>query len=253
MPCFRLTKFALTLHNQEQSIYGTHEDDLIERLSRVLMMTKNKMLPLQSIHPLKWDLGLPDGFDRNLVRKYPDHFQFVKASNGLLSLKLGQWREELAVCQLQKSNDRSFRGEYRQFKRGQTALAFSMNFPRGYGPYGAQKKVKEWTEEFQKLLYISPYEDSSRIDPNSELMEKRVVGVLHKFLSLSVNKKTLTWILMRINVYPRKKVSRIVACLKMATSFSSEVRKTVNVQIVFLTESESEYSSCFGADFFYMH
>ncbi|XP_057485282.1 protein WHAT'S THIS FACTOR 9, mitochondrial-like [Actinidia eriantha] len=187
LPCFRLTKFALTLHNQEQSIYSTHEDNLIERLSRVLMMTKNKMLPLQSIHPLKWDLGLPDDFDRNLVRKYPDHFQFVKASNGLLSLKLGQWKEELAVSELQKSNERSFSGEYRQFKRGQTVLAFPMNFPRGYG---AQKKVKEWMEGFQKLPYISPYEDSSRIDPNSELMEKRVVGVLHEFLSLTLHKKT---------------------------------------------------------------
>ncbi|GFZ03679.1 ubiquitin carboxyl-terminal hydrolase family protein [Actinidia rufa] len=132
-------------------------------------------------------LGLPDDFDRNLVRKYPDHFQFVKASNGLLSLKLGQWREELAVSELQKSNERSFSGEYRQFKRGQTVLAFPMNFPRGYG---AQKKVKEWMEEFQKLPYISPYEDSSRIDPNSELMEKRVVGVLHEFLSLTLHKKT---------------------------------------------------------------
>lgn len=45
-------------------------------------------------------------------------------------------------------------------------------------------------EEFQKLPYISPYEDSRHIDPNSELMEKRAVGVLHEFLSLTIHKKT---------------------------------------------------------------
>lgn len=154
-------------------------------------MTKNKILTLQSLHPLKWDLGLPDNFDRHLVQKYPDHFRVVKGSNGLLSLKLEEWFQEFAVSELQKSNENgdtgNFRGEYRQFKRGQTALAFPMSFPRGYG---AQKKVKAWMEEFQKLPYISPYEDSSRIDPNSELMEKRVVGVLHEFLSLTMYKKT---------------------------------------------------------------
>lgn len=45
-------------------------------------------------------------------------------------------------------------------------------------------------DEFQKLPYISPYEDSRGIDPNSELMEKRVVGVLHEVLSLTIHKKT---------------------------------------------------------------
>lgn len=62
-----------------------------------------------------------------------------------------------------------------------------MNFPRGYG---LQKKVIAWMDEFQKLPYISPYEDSSQIDPNSDLMEKHVVGVLHELLSLTIHKKT---------------------------------------------------------------
>lgn len=71
--------------------------------------------------------------------------------------------------------------------RGQTSLTFPLSFPRGYG---AQKKVKSWMDEFQKLPYISPYEDSTSIDPESELMEKRIVGVLHELLSLTVYKKT---------------------------------------------------------------
>lgn len=45
-------------------------------------------------------------------------------------------------------------------------------------------------EEFHRLPYFSPYEDCSGIDPESELMEKRTVGVLHEILSLMIHKKT---------------------------------------------------------------
>ncbi|RVX09660.1 Protein WHAT'S THIS FACTOR 1-like [Vitis vinifera] len=147
----------------EESIHQTHEADTVERLCKVLMMMKTSMVPLQSLSPLKWDLGLPDDYHRTLIPKYPDHFRVIKASNGVPCLRLGGWREEFAVSALQKSHER---GEL------------------------DGKKVKAWMEEFQKLPYISPYEDSRLIDPNSELMEKRVVGVLHEFLSLTIHKKT---------------------------------------------------------------
>ena len=157
-------------------------------------MTKTRTLALKSLYPMKWDLGLPDGFEKVLVPKYSDRFRFVKASNGLSCLRLTQWRDEFAVSELERSNESAQigvgdgdRDEYRQFKRGETSLAFSMNFPRGYG---AQKKVGAWMEEFHKLPYVSPYEDSRHIDPNSDLMEKRVVGVLHEILSLTLHKKT---------------------------------------------------------------
>lgn len=52
------------------------------------------------------------------------------------------------------------------------------------------KKVQAWMEDFHRLPYISPYEDCSGIDPESDLMEKRVVGVLHELLSLTIHKKT---------------------------------------------------------------
>ncbi|OWM78983.1 protein WHAT'S THIS FACTOR 9, mitochondrial [Punica granatum] len=188
LPCFKLTETAMLLDSQEQSIHQNHESDTVEKLCRVLMMTKSRTLLLQSIVPLRWDLGLPDNFMKQLIPKYPGHFQFAKAPNGSVSVKLKEWREEYAVSALEKSKeDNNVGDEYRQFKRGQTALSFPMTFPRGYG---AQKKVRAWMEEFQKLPYISPYEDSRRIDPNSDLMEKRVVGVLHEILSLTIHKKT---------------------------------------------------------------
>lgn len=188
LPCFRLTETALLLDSQEQTIHQTYESDTVERLCRVLMMMKSQTVPLQSLHPLKWDLGLPVNFEKVLIPKYPDHFQFAKAPNGTRSLRLVQLREEFAVSALQRSNETSERGkEYRQFKSGYTALTFPMSFPKGYG---GQRKVRAWMDEFHKLPYISPYDDSKRIDPDSELMEKRVVGVLHELLSLTIHKKT---------------------------------------------------------------
>ncbi|KAJ8529871.1 hypothetical protein K7X08_036706 [Anisodus acutangulus] len=191
LPCFKLTHIAKILHDQELKVFEDNQTDLVERLSKVLMMTTNRMVALQSLHPLKWDLGLPDDFDKKLIKKFPDDFRIVKGTNGLPCLKLVQWPEKYGVSELQKMNDDSSSSTpavgYREFKRGKAALEFPMSFPRGYG---AQKKVKAWMDEFQKLPYISPYEDSRGIDPDSDLMEKRVVGVLHEFLSLTLYKKT---------------------------------------------------------------
>ncbi|CAN8279912.1 unnamed protein product [Cochlearia groenlandica] len=191
LPCFKLTDTALMLDSQEEIIHQSHEADTVERLCRVLMMMRTRTVSLRSLHSLKFDLGLPDNYEKTLIMKYPDHFCFVKASNGNPCLKLVTWRDEFAFSALQKRNESSvIAGEdclYREFKRGQSALTFPMSFPRGYG---AQKKVKAWMDEFQKLPYISPYDDSSNIDPESDLMEKRAVGVLHELLSLSIHKKT---------------------------------------------------------------
>ncbi|KAJ4979557.1 hypothetical protein NE237_010337 [Protea cynaroides] len=188
LPCFRLTDTALLLDAQEQSIHQAQEADTVERLSKVLMMFKSKAIPFKSLLPLKWDLGLPDSFATTIVPKYPNHFRIIKSQNGLPCLSLAQWRDEYAVSVLQKrSESNELSDAYRQFKKGKTALAFPMSFPRGYG---GQNKVKAWMDDFQNLPYISPYEDSSPIDPNSDLMEKRVVGVLHELLSLTIHKKT---------------------------------------------------------------
>ncbi|RAL37866.1 hypothetical protein DM860_000560 [Cuscuta australis] len=195
MPCFKLTHVAKVLHDQEMKVFDDVQSDSMQRLSRVLMMSKNRMVPLESLHQLKWDLGLPDDFDRNFIKKFPENFVVVRGgSNGSPCLKLLKWEDHFAVSELQKMNNKDESGGntdttsvYRQFRKGKSALEFPMSFPRGYG---AQKKVKAWMDEFQNLPYISPYEDSSGIDPNSDLMEKWVVGVLHEFLSLTLYKKT---------------------------------------------------------------
>ncbi|KAK1395808.1 hypothetical protein POM88_005671 [Heracleum sosnowskyi] len=92
-------------------------------------MTGEKTVPFQSLYNLKWDLGLLDDFDRNLIRKYPDCFRVVKGSNGLACLKLLKWDDEFVVSALQRGDetvDLSVSGngetELRKFKRGKMGI-----------------------------------------------------------------------------------------------------------------------------------
>eukprot|EP01018_Ginkgo_biloba_P021288 Gb_10276 [translate_table: standard] len=188
VPWFRLTREVLDLEEEEQRVYKEHAADSVRRLCKLLMMTHSKKLSLQSIEPLKWDLGLPDDYIQSLVPKYPDYFSIVKMHNKSLGLNLSRWNDEFAISELQKKADAKAGNNtcYRKFKK-RVPLAYEMHYPRGYG---LQKKVIAWMEEWQKLPYISPYEDSSQLDPKSDLMEKRVVGVFHELLNLTIHKRT---------------------------------------------------------------
>jgi hypothetical protein len=74
---------------------------------------------------------------------------------------------------------------YGNFKK-EVPLAYGMNYPHGYS---LMIKVKAWMDGWKKLPYISPYEDVSHLDPESDLMEKRVVGVFHELLNLTIHKR----------------------------------------------------------------
>ncbi|KAK6126840.1 hypothetical protein DH2020_039401 [Rehmannia glutinosa] len=151
LACFKLTQLGKMMQEMEMRVFEECEGDIVERLCRVLMMTKNKMLPLQSLHPLKWDLGLPDDFDRSLIKKYPDHF------------RVG-------------------------FQEGKSRSRVPHEFPKGLR---CTKEGESMDGRVSKVaLHFSVHEDSRGIDPDSELMEKRLVGVLHEFLGLTIYKKT---------------------------------------------------------------
>ncbi|KAK6143253.1 hypothetical protein DH2020_023601 [Rehmannia glutinosa] len=49
-----------------------------------------------------------------------------------------------------------------------------------------KQKIKDWLNEFQGLPYVSPYDDFSCLNPDSDISEKRVVGLLHELLCLFV-------------------------------------------------------------------
>lgn len=188
VPWFRLTEEVVDVDQEEQRISKEQEMDSVIRLCKLLMMTQSKKLSLQSLNLWKWDLGLPDDYAQTLIPKYPDYLSIVKMPDNFPGLKLVSWKDEFAISALQKRAESKENDDisYGKFKK-EVPLAYEMNYPRGYG---LMNKVKAWMDEWQKLPYISPYEDVSHLDPESDLMEKRVVGVFHELLYLTIHKRT---------------------------------------------------------------
>ena len=77
--------------------------------------------------------------------------------------------------------------------RGQP-LAFKITHSPGMF---LKRKNLELLERWQKLPYVSPYQDYSWVNPGTFISEKRVVGVLHEVLSLTLEKKALMQVLGR--------------------------------------------------------
>jgi hypothetical protein len=74
-------------------------------------------------------------------------------------------------------------------------LLSSSRSPRGFELH---KNVRKWLDEWQKLPYISPYEDGTHLGPRSDITEKRTVAVLHEALSLTIGKKMEKEVLVKL-------------------------------------------------------
>ncbi|TYH88980.1 hypothetical protein ES332_D01G227000v1 [Gossypium tomentosum] len=154
----KLTPQAMTLHKEELAIHNSppHRNDVVNRLVKLLMLTKAVRLPLHILDKFKFDLGLPTNYITFLLSDYPDYFQISSFSDGV------------------------------KLKKG-LPLRFSMKLPNGFD---LEKKVKNWVDAWQDLPYISPYDNSFHLGPNSDQAEKWTVAVLHELLWLLVSKKT---------------------------------------------------------------
>ncbi|KAG9157512.1 hypothetical protein Leryth_010358 [Lithospermum erythrorhizon] len=177
VPWFKLTPEAEMLHQEEGSVMQSCYVDVVQRLQKFLMLTKSRILPLQTIDQLKWDLGLPHDYSETLIKNHPNLFSLVRLPDDRDGLKLVKWDWSLAVSHLEKSSA----------KENRTRLAFPIGFMRGFG---LKRKCMKWLEEWQMLPYTSPYVDASHLDPRTDVSEKRSVGVFHELLHLTIQKKT---------------------------------------------------------------
>lgn len=182
VPWFSLTPEALDLHTEELDIYKKYQKDLCNRLCRLLMLTKEWTLPFQTIDQIKWDMGLPYDYEHSLVQHYPNLFTTCRLPDDRVGLKLLSWDDSLAHSELEKNAA----GENEQDHEN-NVLSFPIRFTRGYG---LKRKFMQWLEEWQKLPYTSPYLDASHLDSRTDVSEKRIVGVFHEFLHLTLTKKT---------------------------------------------------------------
>ncbi|CAJ1938253.1 unnamed protein product [Sphenostylis stenocarpa] len=183
VPCFSLSPEALELHHKEINILQQCQSELRDRLCKLLMLTSDKVLPLQTIDQLKWDMGLPYDYQHSFIPDHPERFSYVRLPDDRVGLKLLVWDDKLTISELQRNSSLQQKAE--DIKSG--SLAFPVSFTRGFG---LKRKCMEWLKEWQKLPYTSPYTDASHLDPRTDVSEKRIVGVFHELLHLTLHKQT---------------------------------------------------------------
>ncbi|CAO2834742.1 unnamed protein product [Amaranthus hypochondriacus] len=191
-PHVRLTQESLNLDAEEQLIYNSEvfRKSAADRLLKLLMLCKMNEIPLKLIDLLKWDLGLPDNYVDILVPEFPDYFKVKKIDYSpkwskirLESLlELVCWSDELAVSVVEKRVLKDNSG----YQKGMP-IEFPMQFSKGFD---IDKGMKKWLNEWQRLPYLSPYENGCHLQPNSDMSDKWVAAVLHELLHIFVTKKT---------------------------------------------------------------
>nr|GMD77980.1 protein ROOT PRIMORDIUM DEFECTIVE 1 [Ipomoea batatas] len=174
-PHIKLAHEALTLDSEEQLLHDSvsYRENIADRLLKLLMIGKTNKIPLSVLDRLKWDLGLPQDYAKMIVPEFPDYFRVSNGGDAAM-LELVCWSHELAVSEMEK---KSLKGESEGF-----CLKYSNGFEM-------DKKHKKWIDEWQKLPYLSPYNNSMHLSSKSDESDKWVVGILHEVLSLCIGKK----------------------------------------------------------------
>uniref|UniRef100_A0A5B7BUJ1 PORR domain-containing protein n=1 Tax=Davidia involucrata TaxID=16924 RepID=A0A5B7BUJ1_DAVIN len=189
-PLCKLTDAAVQISCQEAAAIGHSLPLVVDRLVRLLSMSVSKSLPLRAIFKVWRELGLPDDFEDSVISQNPNLFELRDAHepnthilklvsaipiNTLLAA-VDNWRIT-ECCRQDCSVDRT-----------EIRFSFKHGFPPGMRLRKIfRAKVKEW----QRFPYVGPYEDmweKKRSKSGMMALEKRAVGIVHEFLSLTVEK-----------------------------------------------------------------
>lgn len=170
----RLTKRMMFLVEEEEAVKDMQEPVFVERLAKLLMMSLNHRLNVVKLNEIKRNFGFPDDYLIRIVPKYSDLFQVVNYSGrrSSMEIELVSWNPDLAVSKIEASVQ----------KQG-SQPCFSCSLPSTW------VKSLERFHKFNAAPYISPYLDPRGLAEGSEEMEKRTVGLVHEFLSLTLWKK----------------------------------------------------------------
>ncbi|XWS52341.1 hypothetical protein CRYUN_Cryun11dG0059600 [Craigia yunnanensis] len=181
-PHIKLTPEVLDIDAEEHLVYQSYSYKRLvaDRLLKLLMISRMNKIPISILDILKWDLGLPQNYLKTLVPDFPDYFRLV-GSDDSGQLELVCWSNELAVSVLEKKTMGGGSG----YSKGMP-IAFPVKFSNGFE---MDKKVKKWWDDWQKLPYVSPYENALHVSPKTDESDKWTASILHEILNLFVAKK----------------------------------------------------------------
>uniref|UniRef100_A0A2P2Q5F7 PORR domain-containing protein n=1 Tax=Rhizophora mucronata TaxID=61149 RepID=A0A2P2Q5F7_RHIMU len=172
------TDFMEDMLEEETAIADTMESDRVNKVRKLLMMSKDKRFPLSKIHHCRLLFGIPDDF-RDRVVKYPDYFKIVVENDGNRVLELVHWHSNLAVSQLE-----------REFMINEDRAKRAFKFPMKHAKHlDLDRDDMRRLNLLNTLPLVSPYSDGHKLDIWSLEAEKYRLGILHEFLSLTLEKR----------------------------------------------------------------
>ncbi|XP_019055371.1 PREDICTED: protein ROOT PRIMORDIUM DEFECTIVE 1 isoform X2 [Nelumbo nucifera] len=182
-----MTKEAEDLVEEEAKLLEEHGEKAAEHVTRFLMMSVDKRLPVDKIAHFRRDFGLPYDFRTRWIYKYPEHFRVVKSEDDIEYLELVSWNPAWAITELEKKVIGVSESELPT--PGMLSFPFPLKFPPNY------KKIFRYggkIDNFQKRSYLSPYADARNLQAGSQEFDKRAVAVMHELLSFTIEKKLVT-------------------------------------------------------------
>ncbi|KAL5728535.1 hypothetical protein ACHQM5_001608 [Ranunculus cassubicifolius] len=182
-----MTKEAEDLLEEEDKILESYGEKAAEYVTRFLMMSVDKRLPIDKIAQFRRDFGLPYDFRKNWAYKYPEYFKVVKPKDDVEYLQLVSWNPAWAVTELEKKVNGVSDSD--PPSPGLLSLPFPMKFPQNY------KKIFRYggkIEHFQKQSYLSPYADARGLQAGSPEFDKRAIAIMHELLSFTTEKRLVT-------------------------------------------------------------
>ncbi|KAL3733144.1 hypothetical protein ACJRO7_022638 [Eucalyptus globulus] len=175
---FGFTALMEGLLEEERRIADAMEADRVGKVRKLLMMSADKRIALSKIHHCRALFGIPEDF-RDRALKYPDYFRVVADDDGRRVLELVNWDPHLAVSEI----EREFVADEDRAKK---AFRFPVKHNRDLDLDADDARKLNL---LNTLPLVSPYSDGASLDLWTLEAEKYRVGVVHEFLSLTLEKR----------------------------------------------------------------
>ncbi|PKA49562.1 hypothetical protein AXF42_Ash004102 [Apostasia shenzhenica] len=180
------TKQAEGLVDEETRLIKENTDMAVEHVTRLLMISVEKRLPLDKIAHFRRDFGLPCDFRKRWIHMFPENFKVVKVDD-IEYLELCSWNPLWALTELEKKTMPEITRTAPS--PGTLCLPFPMKFPPNFKKIF---RIGGKVEHFQKRSYLSPYANARGLSPGSQEFDKRAVAIMHEILSFTIEKRLVT-------------------------------------------------------------
>lgn len=144
-------------------------------------MSLSHRLPLRAVFRVWRELGLPDDFERSVIQQNSSLFSLSDNSN----------ERNTHIVELVDTSSENFTPAIESWRRSQekdSSFEFKLGFPPGMRlSKNYRARIKAW----QLASYTGPYDPCTTTSTGKKcrnMMEKRAVGIMHEFMSLTVEK-----------------------------------------------------------------